>query len=83
MLTPQDITLLQQGQHPEPFAVLGMHQTPGGLCVRVFLPDVLAVELLAVNAEEAPAAALPLAQLQRQGDSDLFVWQGAEREPFD
>ncbi len=83
MLTPQDITLLQQGQHPEPFAVLGMHQTPSGLCVRVFQPDVLAVELLAANAQQAPAAALPLAQLQRQGDSDLFVWQGAEREPFD
>ena len=81
MLTPQDITLLQQGQHPEPFAVLGMHQTPGGLCVRVFLPAVLSVELLAANSRDV--AALPLAQLQRQGDSDLFVWQGTERERFD
>ena len=69
MLTPQDITLLQQGQHPEPFAVLGMHQTPSGLCVRVFLAGVLSVELLAANSGD-DAGALPLATLQRQGDSD-------------
>ena len=77
MLTPHDIALLQQGQHPDPFAVLGMHQAGDGLWVHAFFPGVLSVELLRAD---APAGAAPVGVLQRQGASDAFR-RGALRRP--
>jgi 1,4-alpha-glucan branching enzyme len=63
MLSPDDIALLLQGRHPDPFAVLGPHRAAdGAVRIRVFLPGAAAV--WAVGAGLPPA---PLAQRHADG----------------
>jgi 1,4-alpha-glucan branching enzyme len=45
MLSPQDISLLMSAQHPDPFAVLGLHQHEGLWWMSCFLPGAHAVQL--------------------------------------
>ncbi len=54
-----DISLLQRGQHHDPFAILGRHGTDGSI-VRAFMPTAEQVELPGIG------------MLQRQQDTDLF-----------
>ncbi|MDQ7956032.1 MAG: 1,4-alpha-glucan branching protein GlgB [Pseudomonadota bacterium] len=66
-LPDADLRALTRAEHGDPFAVLGPHDTPEGLCIRAFLPGARSVGV--VHA----ASGDPLAVLQRQGDSDLFA----------
>ncbi len=45
-LDARDLALLEEGRHPDPFAVLGRHQAESGCVVRAFLPDAPYVELV-------------------------------------
>jgi 1,4-alpha-glucan branching enzyme len=45
MLTNTDIRSLQAGQHPDPYAVLGMHERDGALWVHAFMPAADTVQL--------------------------------------
>ena len=45
MLTRAESDAIARGMHPDPFAVLGPHDTAAGLAVRVFRPDARAIEL--------------------------------------
>ena len=66
-----EVTALREARHPDPFAVLGPHRRGDGDCaLRVFLPG--AVSVRAVAAHGPQAAALPLALLQRRGDTEFF-----------
>ena len=56
---------LMRADHADPFAVLGMHETPGGLVVRALLPQAEQVCVL-------DEAFRPCLDLVRQPGSDLF-----------
>jgi len=45
-LPPDDVRLLAEGRHPDPFAVLGRHIVAGQSVVRAFLPGASYVELV-------------------------------------
>jgi len=66
-LPEAEVHALMRAEHGDPFAVLGPHETPEGLVVRVLMPGARQVGV--VHA----ASGDPLAVLQRQGDSDLFA----------
>lgn len=59
------IAALMQGEHADPFSVLGMHVHDGAVIVRALLPGAVGVEVIG-----GAGAPVPLA---RQGDSDLFA----------
>ncbi|MDZ4123036.1 MAG: hypothetical protein U1E02_02500, partial [Hydrogenophaga sp.] len=46
MLTTQDLHALLSGQHPDPYAVLGLHSFAGTLWAHAFLPGAVQVDLL-------------------------------------
>jgi 1,4-alpha-glucan branching enzyme len=52
------IDAIVAGRHGDPFAVLGMHETPVGVVVRAFVPG--AERLSAVTPDGAPLAELVL-----------------------
>src|ERR1700754_2989521 len=60
MLAREEIDALVRGMHPDPFAVLGPHDTDSGLVIRVFRPHVRGVEL--VRAADHRAASFTRAQ---------------------
>ncbi|MFT4269080.1 MAG: 1,4-alpha-glucan branching protein GlgB [Xenophilus sp.] len=66
-LPEAEVRALMRAEHGDPFAVLGPHETPEGLVIRALLPGARQVGV--VHA----ASGDPLAVLQRQGDSDLFM----------
>ena len=59
------IAALMQGEHGDPFSILGMHPSQGAWVVRALLPGAVKVEVI--------DGAAVLASLARQGDSDLFA----------
>ena len=66
MLSPNDITLLLQGRHPDPFAVLGPHAAPDGrLELRCLLPG--AADVAAVVATSQGPHSLPLQPIHSGG----------------
>src|SRR5918995_6549089 len=67
MLADAELRALTRAEHGDPFAVLGPHRTAEGLRVRALLPGARAVAVL------HSGSGWPLAQLERQGDSDLFA----------
>ncbi|MGO4395960.1 1,4-alpha-glucan branching protein GlgB [Variovorax sp. M-6] len=67
MLPEAEVRALMRAEHGDPFAVLGPHQDDEGLWVRALLPGAQAVAVL------HSGSGWPLAQLDRQGDSDLFA----------
>lgn len=67
MLPEAEVRALMRAEHGDPFAVLGPHQDGEGLWVRALLPGAQAVAVL------HSGSGWPLAQLDRQGDSDLFA----------
>ena len=67
-MTPDaEIRALMRAEHGDPFAVLGPHQTEEGLRVRALLPGAKSVTVMQSE------SGWPLAELDRQGDSDLFA----------
>jgi len=46
------IEAIVAARHGDPFAYLGMHETAGGLCVRVILPGAIAVEVIDASTGE-------------------------------
>ena len=70
MLTPADIAALADAAHPDPFAVLGMHRSAGGIRVRAVLPRAQRVEVIETSTGRALAA---LAQVHPDGVFDGAV----------
>ncbi len=68
-LARAEIDALVRGMHPDPFAVLGPHDTPGGLVIRVFRPNVRGVELH----EFGDPDATPLHRIHADGLFELVV----------
>lgn len=66
MLHPDAVAALMAGDHGEPFAALGAHQTEGGWVLRALLPG--AVSVAAVDR----AAGHTIAVLERIPGSDVF-----------
>lgn len=54
-LAQHDLVLLEEGRHPDPFAVLGRHGFAGGSFVRAFLPGCNYAELVTGEGEERNA----------------------------
>jgi 1,4-alpha-glucan branching enzyme len=73
LLLQSDIAAIVRAEHGDPFAILGPHHVPGGLAVRAFIPDAIAVELV------SPSTGQVLARLERV-HPDGF-WNGALRPP--
>ncbi len=57
-LDARDIALLEDGHHPDPFAVLGRHGEGEACVVRAFLPGAAYVELVTGEGEERRSAAM-------------------------
>ena len=57
-LDARDIALLEDGRHPDPFAVLGRHGEGEACVVRAFLPGAAYVELVTGEGEERRSAAM-------------------------
>ncbi|SEB21012.1 1,4-alpha-glucan branching protein GlgB [Variovorax sp. YR216] len=67
MLPEAEVRDLMRAEHGDPFAVLGPHETDEGLRVRALLPGAKSVTVM------QSGSGWPLAELDRQGDSDLFA----------
>jgi 1,4-alpha-glucan branching enzyme len=73
-----EIDALVRGEHPDVFAVLGPHDTAGGLAIRVFRPDVRGVELVLAASHQTR----PFSRVHVDGFYEI-VAAGATRENFD
>jgi 1,4-alpha-glucan branching enzyme len=78
MLARDEIELLVRGMHPDPFAVLGPHDSNAGLVIRVFRPNVRGVEL----SEFGDPDHTTFTRIHADGLFELTL-PGAEREAFD
>ena len=67
MLPDAEVRALMRAEHGDPFAVLGPHDSDDGLWVRALLPGAQAVAVM------HSGSGWPLAELDRQGGSDLFA----------
>ena len=72
-LTQHDLVLLEEGRHPDPFAILGRHAFAGGSVVRAVLPGCNYAELVTGEGEER--SAVPMIT---QGDGVFQVSAPAE-----
>ena len=78
MLTPTDRQALQSGCHPDPYAVLGMHEVDGALWLHTFQPAVDAAWVVSRTTGQSVGA------MARQPGSDLFALNlGPRAERFD
>ncbi len=66
MLT-EDHRRIAEARHHDPFGILGRHPGPDGERVTVYRPGASGVRLVDIDEP-----------MQRLGDSDFFVWEGAE-----
>ena len=78
MLPRAEVDAIARGMHPDPFAVLGPHDSTAGLVIRVFRPNVRGVELSQFGA----AAPAPFKRIHAEGLFELVV-PSATREEFD
>ncbi len=79
MLSEQDLNLLLQARHPDPFAVLGMHaDSDGDLWVRVLLPQATQVRLHDTRTGRRVAELVP-----RDGTALFEALLPRRRKPFD
>jgi 1,4-alpha-glucan branching enzyme len=69
MLTPEQRQALQSGQHPDPYAVLGLHEQQGALWAHAFLPD--AERVFLIDKRDGRHRG----ELSRHPDTDLFALQ--------
>jgi 1,4-alpha-glucan branching enzyme len=70
------VSALSHALHPNPFGVLGPHDSPDGRVIRAFLPGACAVEVL------RRVDKTPLATLERTDDSGLFEGIVADTSPY-
>lgn len=77
MLTENDSRLLMQACHPDPFSVLGMHQTGADVRVAVLLPQAARVDLLDARTLDT------VATLKREDGTDLFCALVPGSQSFD
>ncbi len=68
-LSDEDVALIAEARHPDPFAVLGLHRAPPGLApgmvLRAFVPGAETVSAI----DEAGA---PIARLEQHGQTPVF-----------
>ena len=90
--TAKDIEALVRAEHADPFAILGPHDDgAGGQVIRAFLPDALAVQVLASDSDEVladlPASRVPglfVGHLPSPGRYRLRIqWPGGEQTSED
>ncbi|WP_119419160.1 1,4-alpha-glucan branching protein GlgB [Desertibaculum subflavum] len=62
-----DVQAIVNGDHPDPFAFLGLHETEDGLVVRTFLPEAAGVTVLDAKTSR------PVGALERVHDAGLFA----------
>ena len=67
MIDQATVAALMQGDHGDPFAVLGMHQHAGALVVRALLPGAQSVAVIDARSGRR------LAGLERVDHSDVFA----------
>ena len=79
-LPARDIDALARGLHADPFAVLGPHDSPAGLIVRVFRPHAKAIAVIDVGV--GSTASYDLERLHPDGLFEGII-PGATREAFD
>ena len=71
----QDIDLLTAARHPDPFRLLGPHQTKAGWAIRAFVPDAISVRALCRDGKA-------LVELKRcKGDFFEALVPGAKERP--
>ena len=75
-LDPGSVHALAHGVHPDPFGVLGPHQSEDGRVIRAFLPGACKVDVLR-RSDRAH-----LATLACTGTNDLFEGLVADRSPY-
>src|SRR5688572_1518253 len=73
-----EIDALVRGEHRDPLAILGPHDTAGGLAIRVFRPHVRGVELVSGPGRQPR----PLERVHGDGWYEIVV-AGATRGDFD
>ena len=61
----EDVAQIVAATHPDPFSILGLHQTPEGIALRAFVPSVSRLESLIAPVDSILA-------LERRGESDFF-----------
>jgi 1,4-alpha-glucan branching enzyme len=77
MLTTQDLHAIQSGQHPDPYAKLGLHNCSGTLWAHAFLPGAAQVDLLDRHSHQHHGT------LQRAPGTDVFsLALPADTPPF-
>jgi len=69
-----DIERIVAADHPDPFAVLGLHETGGRMVVRAFVPGAAAVEVIGPESDET------LADLACLHDAGLFAGPVGKRK---
>src|SRR5918993_3940049 len=78
LLTRAESDAIARGMHPDPFAVLGPHDTAAGLAVRIFRPDVRTIEL----SEPGESRHMALELIHREGLFEVVI-PSAARAAFD
>jgi 1,4-alpha-glucan branching enzyme len=71
-----DIAAIITGDHPDPFAYLGLQRAGDGMVVRAFLPEARGAALVEL---ESPGAPLPL---RRVDDAGVFTAEVARKDRF-
>ncbi|WP_426145394.1 1,4-alpha-glucan branching protein GlgB [Polaromonas sp. DSR2-3-2] len=66
MLNPQEIELICNARHGDPFSVLGPHADDGGVSIRAFLPSARRVEVLDADSGH------PIGTLEQQHPDGFF-----------
>ena len=70
-LPPDELTAFLSAAHPDPFRVLGPHQSGDDLTIRVFRPDAQQVEIVVGGSASEPIAA---EKIHRDGFFCARVW---------
>src|SRR5581483_7824269 len=71
-----DTEAIVRGDHPDPFAFLGLHEADERMVVRAFLPEARSVTVLDVRSSR------PLAALEKVHDAGLFAGSVDRHERF-
>ena len=78
-LSAADVEALTRGAHPDPFAVLGPHDAPGGITIRAFVPGAETLEARARDGRWSAA----LGRRHDEGVFEGFVADGQTWEAYD
>jgi 1,4-alpha-glucan branching enzyme len=89
-LPARDIDALARGLHADPFAVLGPHDSPDGLVIRVFRPHAVAISVIGKETAAGPrdpvvpgkTVSREMERIHREGLFEVTI-PGVTREAFD